>query len=148
MGRQDGRPEQLRNGGGDGSSADGQAAAAERNGLQNPENLSILHIKTPRSGDEANDAGEVRWIGNAEARDEILARTDEFNRYAEEVTGDDELLLQAEEKEPEIRKMEAVYCAADSLSIRFAKIYRRTLSTLAVLGTVVMFTFLYMTKRK
>jgi hypothetical protein len=109
---------------------------------RNPENLSILHIKTPRAGDEANDAGEVRWIGNAEARDEILARTDEFNRYAEEVTGDDELLLQAEEKEPEIRKMEAVYCAADSLSIRFAKIYRRTLSTLAVLGTVVMFTFL------
>ena len=50
--------------------------------------------------------------------------------------------MQAEEKEPEIRKMEAVYCAADSLSIRFAKIYRRTLSTLAVLGTVVMFTFL------
>ena len=137
----------------EGQSSCGTAAAVDaaltgawrpRRGMacRNSENTAVLQILTPRAGDETEDAGKVLWIGNPAAREEILEKTEEFNRLAEAAESDGELLQQAEEKEPELRKIEAMYCKADALSIRFAKIYKRTLSALAILGTVVMFTFL------
>ena len=44
--------------------------------------------------------------------------------------------------EPELRDMQTVYCAADSLSLRFAKQYRRILAGLAATGTLLTMAFL------
>ncbi len=122
-----------------------QGAWKPRRGMacRNAENAAVLHIKTPRKGDAAEDAGEVRLLGNAEAMEEILERTEEFNRLAEKTDGTGfPLLPEAETAEPEMRKLEILYHTADRLSLRFAKGYRRTLGLLAVLGTIVAFTFL------
>ena len=109
---------------------------------RNAENIAVVHVLTPREGDDAGKAGTVELLGNRKALEEILARTEEFNRLAEEVTGGGDRLLPESTGEPEMERLEALYSAADSLSVRFAKIYRRTLGILAVLGPVVAFAFL------
>ena len=109
---------------------------------RNAENIAVVHVMTPREGDEADKAGAVELLENREALEEILTKTEEFNRLAEEGTEAGDRLLPESAGEPEMERLETLYSVADSLSIRYAKVYRRTLGILAVLGPVVAFAFL------
>lgn len=110
---------------------------------RNAENSAVLHIKTPRENSGESGAGTAILLGNREVFGEILTKTEEFNRLAEEVQeGREQLLPEDGSADVGQEKLEALYDTADSLSLRFAQRYRRTLRILAVLGTVIMFTFL------
>lgn len=105
---------------------------------------AVLQIKTPRAGaNHVADAGATRLIGDEASLREILARTDEFNRLVEQHTAPAPSLL-PKDREPDARLdgMEALYTEADTLSVRFAKQYRRILAALAIISTIVTISFL------
>ncbi len=103
----------------------------------------VLHIQTPRGGDEAGNAGEVRFLGDRDAFAEALARTDEFNRLAAKAAAPDaELLPTDREPDERLDRLQTLYAEADALSVRFAKQYRRILAALAVISTVITVAFL------
>lgn len=103
---------------------------------------TVMQIKTPRNGADT-DAGTVRFLGDASACSEILARTDEFNRLAEEHAAPAPSLLPKDrEPDAQLDRMEALYTQADALSIRFAKQYRRILAALAIISTIITVSFL------
>ena len=105
------------------------------------ENALTIHVMTPRKGAEG-DAGEIRILGNREAMAEILAKTDEFNALAETAGDSYPLLPEDAGGDDGLRRMEEVHRAADSLSMRFAKQYRRILAGLAATGTLLTMAFL------
>ena len=110
---------------------------------RNAENIAVLHIMTPRENETCREAGTVTLLGNREALEEALARTEEFNRLAETDDGSGYSLLPEDKPdEPGLQKLEALYRTADNLSMRFGRLYRQKLSLLAILGTVVTFAFL------
>ena len=110
---------------------------------RNAENIAVLHIMTPRENETCREAGTVTLLGNREALEEALARTEEFNRLAETDDGSGYSLLPEDKpSEPGLQKLEALYRTADNLSMRFGRLYRQKLSLLAILGTVVTFAFL------
>ena len=110
---------------------------------RNAENLTLIHVTTPREGSTDPGAGTVNLLGDREKLDEILMRTEEFNRLAETVPdGGEALLPEKAGADTVTQKLEAVMQAADSLSLRFARDYRRTMGILAMLGTAVALTFL------
>ena len=110
---------------------------------RNAENIAVLHVKTPRESEPAEEAGTAVWLGNRDALDEILARTEEFNRLSESDDGSGYPLLPEDKTiEPELQRLETLYRTADNLSMRFGSSYRRKLRTLAILGTIVTFAFL------
>ncbi|MBQ1631419.1 MAG: hypothetical protein II049_01195 [Clostridia bacterium] len=103
----------------------------------------VLHIMTPREASEPQEAGTVRFLGDRSAFDEILQRTDEFNRLAVGApSSSSPLLPQDREPDAKLDRMEALYAEADALSIRFATQYRRILAALAVISTVITVAFL------
>ena len=107
------------------------------------ENLAVIHVLTPREGSADPDTGTVNVLGGWKELEEILKRTEEFNRLAETAPeGGESLLPETESADPVMKKQEAVMQAADSLSLRFARGYRQTMGILAVLGTAVALTFL------
>ena len=109
---------------------------------RNEVNALVIHIMTPRAGTDGK-AGEIREIGNRELMNEILDRTDEFNRMAEEPAEDAQTILPGGAgREQELRRMENVYRSADTLSQRAARKYRRILAELALTGTVITLAFL------
>lgn len=110
--------------------------------VRSGDNTLVIHILTPREGTGAEGAGTVRILGNETACREILEKTDEFNRLAEESQPEGENLLPPEETDPTTRRMETLYRRADGLSVRYARVYRRALAALALAGTVVTFAFL------
>ena len=110
---------------------------------RNAENTAVIHIKTPREKDTDEDAGTAALLGNREALEEILAKTEEFNRLSEKDSGSAYTLLPDDKTaEPELLKLESLYRAADHLSMQFSRTYLRKLRTLAILGTVVTLAFL------
>ena len=107
------------------------------------ENLAVIHVMTPREGSTDLGTGTLNMLGRQDNLDEILMRTEEFNRLAEKAPdGGESLLPDMDWDDPAMQKLEAVMQAADSLSLRFARDYRRTMGILAVLGTAVAPTFL------
>lgn len=107
------------------------------------ENLTVIHIRTPREGSADPGAGTPDVMGDRKKQEEILARTEEFNRLAEKAPeGGESLLPETENTDPVMKKLESVMQAADRLSLRFARGYRRTMGILAGLGTAVALTFL------
>ena len=106
----------------------------------------VWHVLTPRDGGDgaaAGDAGTVRFLGDAAAFEEVLARTDEFNRLAEkELQPQSDLLPPDREADECLDGMEVLYAKADALSVRFARKYRRLLAALAVVSTVITVAFL------
>lgn len=104
----------------------------------------VWQIRTPRSGDKgATDAGTLRFLGDSAAFDEVLARTEEFNRLAEKETPPQSDLLPADREADEcLDGLESLYAKADALSIRFAGQYRRLLAAFAVVSTVITIAFL------
>ncbi len=103
----------------------------------------VLHIRTPRRDGEANAAGEVRFLGDRASFDEVLLRTDEFNRLAAKTTAAGSLLPDTD-REPDgmLDHLEALYVKADALSVRYAKQYRRVLAALAIISTILTIAFL------
>lgn len=110
---------------------------------RNAENTAVLHIVTPREGQNGEEAGTAALLGNREAFEEILSRTEEFNRLAETDDGAGYSLLPEDRtEEPELQRLEILYRTADNLSMRFGRLYRKKMRMLALLGTVVTFAFL------
>ena len=106
------------------------------------ENIAVRHIYTPREGDGAEYKKAAIPPENTAVMEEILAKTEEFNRLAEEAQAGRGMLLPEDIREAELVKLDTMYSVADGLSIRFARVYRRTLAVLAVLCTLVTLTFL------
>lgn len=103
----------------------------------------VLHIQTPRRGEESNAVGEVRFLGDADAFDETLARSDEFNQLAKNVPASECSLLPSDrEPDKQLDRTEALYAKADSLGVRFAGQYRRILAALALVSTIITIAFL------
>ncbi len=104
---------------------------------------SVIHIFTPRGDRTGEAAGTVHRLGDTEATEEILARTDEFNALAAESQPQKGPLLPDDRPEdPLLATLERAYQTADTLSTSFAKIYRRTLALLAVASTILTLAFL------
>ena len=108
------------------------------------DNTGVIHILTPRGEDSTEGAGQIRRLGNIAALDIILAKTEEFNRLADETElPEREALLPEEDTDrPEMKKMTELYHTADGLSMRFARQFRRFLSGLALAGTILTMAFL------
>ena len=104
----------------------------------------VWHVQTPRNGTEgAADAGKLRFLGDEAAFEEVLSRTDEFNRLAAGEAQPQYDLLPADREPDEcLDRMEALYAKADALSIRFAGQYRKLLAALAIVSTVITVAFL------
>ena len=103
----------------------------------------VIHILAPRDAADTRDAGEVRYLGDEAALEDILTHTDAFNRLA--VTGDGGGTLLPKEacrEDPVLNRMNALYHAASSLSRFFAQKYRRVLALLAAASTLLTFAFL------
>ena len=107
------------------------------------DNTGVIHILAPRKGTEGVTAGKTAYLGNRPLIDEILRKTDEFNALAAECpdTGS-RLLPENAETDAVLERMESLYSAADSLSCRYAKLYRRTIALLALAGTMLTLFFL------
>lgn len=122
-----------------------QGAWAPVHGLpsRSETNTMVVHILAPRKGTPAEKAGEIYRLGDLPAWDEIMERTEEFNALAEVSSPEGmPLIPYGTEKDPAMEKLEAIYLAADALSLRFAKVYKQALASLALAGTVTTFAFL------
>ncbi len=114
-----------------------------KNSLPLGGNCPVVHIQAPRICGKPDVAGEVRFLGERSSFDEILRRTDEFNRLSLETPASEEKLLPTDrEPDPKLTLMESLYGKADALSLRFAGQYRRILAALAVISTGVTAAFL------
>ena len=107
------------------------------------DNTGVIHILTPRKDDGQDGAGQIRKLGNTGTLEEILNKTEEFNRLAETRLPKQEPLLPADDsRDPELQKLDEIYQTADGLSMRFAKQYRGMLAGLALTGTALTMAFL------
>lgn len=104
---------------------------------------AVLHIMTPRRGDSAEAIGTVRFLGDRNAFEKTLARSDECSRlFAEAPLPKGGLLPKTREADDLLDRIEAWYAKADALSVRFAKRYRLILAALALISTVITVAFL------
>ena len=104
---------------------------------------AVIHILAPREASDTRTAGTVRVLGNEAALEDILNRTDAFNRLAVGADGGGTLLPEeACGEDPVLGRMNALYHAASSLSHSFAAKYRRILALLAAASTLLTFAFL------
>ena len=107
------------------------------------DNTGVIHILAPRQGTEGGTAGKTTYLGNRPLIDEILRKTEEFNALAAECPdAGSGLLPEGSKKDAALERMESLYGAADSLSGRYAKVYRRTIALLALAGTLLTLFFL------
>lgn len=97
--------------------------------MRSEENTEVIHIFTPR-GDVTGAAGEVQYLGDLAAVEDILSRTDDYNRKAG--------LLPRKAAEP----LGGIYAAADSLSCLYADRYKKALGVTAICGTFIALAFL------
>ena len=111
--------------------------AAQRSG----ENEGVVHILTPR-GDAPGEAGTLRRLGDWAALEDILGKTDDFNRQAARCPDSGGLLPPDRGEDPVLDRLEGVEAAADRLSLENAKKYRRVMALLAAAGTLVTLAFL------
>ena len=106
-------------------------------------NTAVIHILTPRRDMPAEGAGETRRIADEEMWDTLMARTEEFNILAAEIPeAEEHMLPESDESDAVLQQLEALYNAADKLSLQFARQFRKALAMLALAGTVLTFAFL------
>ena len=111
--------------------------------LRSDVNEAVIHVFTPRGERCGKKAGETVILGNRKAMEETLRKTEEFNRLAAALPETEEAILPPDRPDDGVLGcMEPLYRAADTLSIRFAAIYRRVLIALAAAGTVLTMAFL------
>ena len=112
------------------------------------ENAAVIQVTISCKEETEENIGAVRLLGNWSAMEDILKKTEEFNVLAEQTETDgDPLLPKGAGNEPSLRRFEALYHTADSLSIRFAKEYRKILAGLAATGTLLTLAFLMYDER-
>ena len=106
-------------------------------------NTLVWHVFTPRAETETEAAGTVHVLGDRQAMEEILRRTEEFNRLAENVQPEAQTLLPEEDPEDAVlARMLRIYGAASMLSKQNARRYRLTLAALAVASALIAMAFL------
>ena len=105
-------------------------------------NEAVIHIYTPRTGQQREAAGAVHILGSAEAMREILRRSDEFNRLASDMSAEGKPRVPHMDEDPLLEKMDSVGNAAGKLSVLNARRLRRTLRLLAVASALLAFAFL------
>ena len=104
---------------------------------------TVIHIFTPRGKRTGEAAGTVHRLGDMEALEDMLKKTDEFNALAASSAPEKPPLLPEDRPEdPMLDRLERGYQTADTLSVGFAKIYRRTLGLLAAASTILTLAFL------
>lgn len=98
---------------------------------------AVLQIQTPR-GDSKETAGTVQVHGDRAAWERMLTETDRFNALAKELkTASEPILPQPREADAVLDRAEALYAAADALSVKYAAQYRRILAAIAIVSTVI-----------
>ncbi|MDO4990927.1 MAG: hypothetical protein Q4E45_10525 [Eubacteriales bacterium] len=105
-------------------------------------NTAVIHVYTPRKDRCAEPAGTVHMLGDMDALNETLARTEEYNRLAEGTGPCRNARLQSAEGDRILAHNERVSMASGMLSERYARIYRRILALLAAASTVLTLAFL------
>ncbi len=111
--------------------------------MRSEDNVAVIHVFTPRGERAEKEAGAVAVLGNQEAVETILARTDDFNRKATEAeTGTKSRLPEAAQNDQCLARLERISAIAGRLSFQYAKQYRKVLGLLAVSSTLLTFAFL------
>ena len=106
-------------------------------------NEAVIHIFTPRGDRTQETPGTIHVLGNRQAVEAALEQTECFNRQALSLPPSEGGLLPEDSAEdPTLRRMEAVYEAADALSLRAARRYRRVLAFLAACSILLTMAFL------
>ena len=105
-------------------------------------NEGVIHIRAYRDGQKGEAAGTAERLGDWEAVEEMLRRTDDFNRLAREGVEETWRFLPGREPDPILDRQEHTGLTADSLSLRFARKYKRVLALLAAAGTILTLAFL------
>ena len=125
-----------------GFSLRGEYSPAHGVALRSACNEAVIHILAPRGGEEEAKAGQTRILGSREAMEQTLRRTDEFNRLAAPLDTSRGILPPDRPDDGVLGCMERLHRAADTLSLRYAALYRRLLIALAAAGTVLTMAFL------
>ena len=121
----------------------GAYSPAQSVALRSAGNEAVIHVLTPRGERCEKPAGTVEILGSREAMEDTLRRTEEFNRLAAALPDTEAPILPPEREEDGVLGcMEQLYRAADTLSVRFAAIYRRVLIAIAAAGTALTMAFL------
>ncbi len=118
---------------------------SSESGLQRPDGSVIRISAQRRSGASAAGSGrppEVTWYGEEEACGEILRKTDSFNKDCLEHDGSGDSGIPVSREDPVTKRLNAVYAAADGISVRNAAIHRRTVAALSVTATLLTMAFL------
>ena len=111
--------------------------------LRSGSNEAVLHIFTPRREQKEKAVGSVQMLGNWDAVEDILRKTDDFNRTAASATlNSDSRLPLAFDRDPVTEKVERISIAAGMLSRQAARQYHRVLALLAVVSATLTFAFL------
>ena len=110
--------------------------------LRSDSKEAVIHIFTPRGVHTEEPAGTVHMLGNWQAVEDELRKTDDFNRKAKGLPPPRRRLLPEDCDDPVLSGMERVYLSASAISTNAARLFRRILVLLAVTSTVVTFAFL------
>lgn len=121
---------------------EGAYCPAQGAALRSGRNEAVIHVYTPRGERCERAAGSVEILGDRAAMDEILRKTEEFNRLAAPLETGRGILPPDRPEDGVLGCMEQLHRAADTLSLRFAARYRRLLLALAATGTVLTMAFL------
>ncbi len=105
---------------------------------------AVIQIVTPRINPTNDPAGTVKEWMNRRSFEELLSRTDEFNRLADSVDASeaDPILPEEDSSDPILDRMAKIHAKAETLSNHFAKRYRTVLMLLAAASTVLTLSFL------
>ena len=104
---------------------------------------TVIHIFTPRGDRVEERAGAVHRLGDGEALEDILQKTEEYNTLAAASAPKKRALLPSGRPEDVILdRLEGCYRASSVLSANFAKVYRRSLALLAAASTILTLAFL------
>ena len=110
-------------------------------------NEAVIHIFTPRGVHAEKEAGTVSREGNWTAVEEVIQKTDKFNALSSQINIDESnfYLLPKDYKEkndPVLEHINSIYHISDTLSTMAQTEYRKALKWMAVLGTIITFSFL------
>ena len=110
--------------------------------LRSDSKEAVIHVFTPRGAHTEEPAGTVHLLGNWQAVEDELRKTDDFNRLASALPAPRRRLLPENCDDPVLARMERVYLSASAISTNAARLFRRILVLLAVTSTVVTMAFL------
>ena len=111
--------------------------------IRGESNEAVIHIFTPRGKCTGEAAGTVHWLGDTGAMQDILQKTDDFNRSLKQLQKEPYRWLPEEASEdPVLQRMESVGTAASAVSSYYAARYRKVLALMAAFCGLLTFAFL------